>query len=74
MASQNGRNILTQEPDFTMESDASLLGWGALCNDIRSSGPWSPVERLAHINCLELTADMFAVKALCVTRTALTFT
>ena len=64
MASQNVRNILTQEPDLTMESNASLLGWGALCNGICNSGLWSPAERLAHINCLELTAAMFTVKAL----------
>ena len=64
MASQNGRNILTQEPDLMMKSDASLLGWGAECNGIRTSGLWSPAERLAHINCLELTAAMFAVMAL----------
>ena len=28
MISQNGKSILTQEPDLTMEADASLLGWG----------------------------------------------
>ena len=63
MASHNGRNILTQEPDLMMESDASQLGWGAVCEGVRTGGLWSPVERLAHINCLELTAAMFAVKA-----------
>jgi len=64
MPSQNGRSILTQEPDLTMESDASLLGWGAVCEGVRTGGLWSPAERLSHINCLELTAAMFAVKAL----------
>ena len=63
MISQSGKSILTQEPDFTMEADASLLGWGAVCEGVRTDGLWSPVERLAHINCLELTAAMFAVKA-----------
>ena len=28
MPSQNGTSILSQEPDLTMESDASLPGWG----------------------------------------------
>ena len=46
-----------------MESDASLLGWGTVCEGIRTGGLWSPVERLSHINCLEVTAAMFAVQA-----------
>lgn len=46
-----------------MEADASLLGWKVVCDGVRTGGLWSPVERLAHINCLELTAAMFAVKA-----------
>jgi len=46
-----------------MESDASLLGWGTVCEGIRTGGLWSPVERLSHINCLELTAVVFAVRA-----------
>ena len=28
MISQSGKSILTEEPDLTMEADASLLGWG----------------------------------------------
>ena len=63
MPSQNGRNILTQEPDLMMESDASQLEWGAVCEGVRTGSLWSPVERFAHINCLELTAAMFVVKA-----------
>ena len=39
------------------------LGWGAVCNDVRTSDLWSSVETLAHINCLELTMAMIAVKA-----------
>lgn len=61
LASQNGRSILTQDAVLTMESDASLLGWGAVCEGVHTGHLWSPMERR---NCLELTAAMFAMKAL----------
>ena len=32
-----GKKVSTQEPDFTMETDASMLGWGAVCQDVHSS-------------------------------------
>ena len=63
MISQNGKNILTQEPDLTIEANASLLGWRVVCDGICTGGLWSPVERLVHFNCLELIAAIFAVKA-----------
>jgi len=63
MASCNGRSVLNLEADLIMESDASQLGWGAVCSGIRTGGLWFPTERQAHINCLELTAAAFAVKA-----------
>jgi len=62
MSSQNGRSILSRRPDLTMESDASL--GEAVCEGVCTGGLWSPVERLSHIYCLELTAAMFAVRAL----------
>ena len=33
-----GKKVSTQEPDFTMETDASMLGWGAVCQDVRTAG------------------------------------
>ena len=59
----NGRQIHSSSPDLTIESDASLLGWGALAEDIPTGGLWSPQERCLHINVLELMAGAFAVKA-----------
>ena len=53
---------MTQELVLMMESDASQLGWGAVCKGVWTGGLWSPVKRLAHINCLELTVAMSAVK------------
>jgi len=52
-----------QEPDLTMETDASMLGWGAVCRGLRTGGLWSQVECMNYINYLELLAAMFAVKA-----------
>ena len=63
MSLVNRKNIMTQEPDMVMETDASMLGWGAVCNGTRTGGLWSQVERHNHINYLELLAATFAVKA-----------
>ena len=46
-----------------IKSDASLQGWGAMCNGTRTGGPWSHAEQQMHINCLELLAATLAVKA-----------
>ena len=58
----NGRGLIAQSPDLTIETDASTVGWGALCQGTRTGGPWSPTERMRHINCLELLAATLAVK------------
>lgn len=63
MTSLNGRNILSPEQVLTMESDASQLGWEPVCNGVHTGGLWLLMERLVHINCLELTGAIFAVKA-----------
>ena len=39
-----------------IRSDASLQGWGAVCNGTRTGGCWSHLEQGMHINCLELLA------------------
>jgi len=46
-----------------IQSDASLQGWGAVCNGTRTGGPWSQVEQEMHIlSCLELLAATLAVQ------------
>ena len=40
-----------------------MTGWGAVCEGLRTGGPWSQAERMLHINCLELTAATLAVQA-----------
>ena len=58
----NGRAILSQTPDLVVETDASLLGWGAVPEGMRTGGLWSEKERTQHINCLELMAGALAVR------------
>lgn len=59
----NGRDIQPRMADFLMETDASKIGWGANCEGTRTGGYWSPQEQCLHINCLELQAGTFAMKA-----------
>ena len=58
-----GKSITPQDPNLTMETDASMLGWGAVCRGVRTGGLWSQLEHGNHINYLELLAAAFAVKA-----------
>ena len=57
----NGRTILSQTPDLVVETDASLLGWGAV-SGVCTGGLWSEKERTQHINSLELMAGALAVR------------
>ena len=59
----NGKALLHQTETMSIKSDASLQGWGAVCNGTRTGGPWSHAEQQMHINCLELLAATLAVKA-----------
>lgn len=60
-------HILEPNPDIVLETDASLVGWGAFCPTLstRSQGKWNTVEKTYHINVLELLAIYFALKTLC---------
>jgi hypothetical protein len=59
----NGRAILHPSPDLIIETDASMRGWGAVCQGVKTGGLWSQMEQKLHINCLELLAGSFAVKS-----------
>ena len=50
-------------PDMTLVTDASKLGWGAHIDGDITQGLWNIEESLLHINELELKAIYFAVKA-----------
>ena len=58
----NGRPMQPGPPDLTLESDASMLGWGASMLGSATGGLWSSTERNLHINVLEMLAGTFAIK------------
>ena len=58
----NAAPIIIFSPDLVIETDASLVGWGARCMDQRTGGPWSVKEQKLHINALELTAVLLAIQ------------
>ncbi len=60
----NGRPVSLEPPHMEIETDASLLGWGALCRGQSTGGMWTAKERRAHINLLELLGGTFALKSL----------
>ena len=60
----NGRVIIQPPSQVLMQADASKLGCGAVCQRIRTGGPWSKKEQEYHINLLELLAIKFALLVL----------
>ena len=63
LVSWNGRVTEQRTPTMTIETDASMRGWGAFCQGTAAGGCWSPEERAYHINVLELLAVYYALKA-----------
>ena len=61
-----------REIDLTIESDASLMGWGAACQGQTTGGPWMEEESQMHINCLELLAARFALQTFTKGKTSIT--
>ena len=68
----NGRSLIAHNSSLTIETDASKKGWGAVCNGVRTVGPWSPEDRTMHINCLEFLAAFLAMKCFAKDKTNLT--
>lgn len=50
-------------PDLEIYTDASLTGWGAVCNGITTNGSWTLSNSRRHINELELIGALFAIQA-----------
>jgi len=59
------RPIMFGNPDITITTDASNLGWGAVCNRTKTGGPWVKDEADFHINYLEMKAVLLGLKSLC---------
>ena len=51
--------------DLTLTTDASNLGWEAVCGDTSTGGFWSLEEQGNHINFIELKAVLLGLKSLC---------
>lgn len=57
-------DITISDPDISVNTDASRLGWGGVCQDIRTGGEWSLEEQEFHINYLELKAVLLTLQSL----------
>lgn len=69
------QNLSTQKriidhgnPDITITTDASTLGWSGVCGSDEIGGRWTSEESEHHINYLELLAASLSVKAFCVSK------
>ena len=51
------------DPQVTMTTDASLLGWGCCIDTVTSRGQWSPEEAQHDIIYLEMFAVFLALKS-----------
>ena len=52
-------------PNLTFTTDASNVGWGAVCGDTSTGRFWSLEEQRYHINVLELKTVLLGLKSLC---------
>ena len=50
-------------PQITLNSDASLIGWGGTYMGVSTGGNWTPKGAAHHINYLEMIAAYFSLKA-----------
>ena len=63
LSTWNGRSIISPVPDLIITTDASLKGWGAVCQEVHTRGLWTREESLLQINTLKLKAALFALRA-----------
>ena len=52
-------------PNLTLPTDASNMGWEAVCGNTSTGGLWSLEEQENHINYLELKAVLLGLQSLC---------
>ena len=55
----NGRAITHHPSQILMQTDGSKIGWGAVCQGIKTGSLWSEKEQEYHINFLELLPIKF---------------
>ena len=56
--------IVLSQPEVTLFTDASSLGWGGVLDNVNIDGRWIPSEATHHINYLEMLAVFFALNDL----------
>ena len=59
---QFSKPLIVRKPCLTITTDASLNGWGAVCNNEKTGGLWSIAEKSNNINYLEMLAMFFGLK------------
>ena len=57
--------LCNSKVDVIIYTDTSTKGWGAVKDAEKIGGRWSDEEVKYHINCLELMASFFGLKAFC---------
>lgn len=59
------RLISRGNPEVTIKTDASLMGWGATYDyeNIEIGGRWKEEEKINHINYLEMIAIYFGLRS-----------
>ena len=55
--------IIRPNPNLIVTMDASLEGWGSVCDNERTGGRWNEEEQQYHINYLELLGAFLAIQA-----------
>jgi ribonuclease HI len=57
-----GKSFLPWSANHTLQTDASMSGWGACLGTQIVQGIWSDSQKRLHINCLEMEAVFLALK------------
>ncbi|KZS18325.1 Uncharacterized protein APZ42_015524 [Daphnia magna] len=60
--SVNGKKFFPKVSDVEICSDASLSGWGSVCNGVTARGPWTWSDSARQINELELLGALFSLE------------
>lgn len=66
LADSLDKQFFPRTPDLEICADASLTGWGAYCNGVRTRGSWTVEDTEKHINKLELFVRFLLDSVVCV--------
>ena len=67
-----GRSLVPPAQSMWIQTDVSIMSWGACCQEERTGGPWTTKEAEFHINYLELLAAFLAIQTFVRQRSNLT--